>query len=109
MLSQKISVKQILESRAWSENEICVEAKVKEWLLWRLIQGEEKKQQNVPIQNNERNKRDSKMTTGQGKCQGVWLADLGWVRVPCRTRAVWEIHWERMLLRSWLTLGWLQI
>lgn len=33
----------------------------------------------------------------------------GWVRVPWRTRATWEIHWERMLLRSWLTFGWLHI
>lgn len=33
----------------------------------------------------------------------------GWVRVPWRTRATWEMHWERMLLRSWLTFGWLHI
>lgn len=39
----------------------------------------------------------------------VMLAYRGWVRVPCRTRATWKIHWERMLLRSWLTFGWLHI
>lgn len=39
----------------------------------------------------------------------VWLSYRGWVRVPCSTRATWEIHWERMLLRSWLTFGWLHI
>lgn len=38
-----------------------------------------------------------------------WLAYRGCVRVPWRTRATWEIHWERMLLRSWLTFGWLHI
>lgn len=34
---------------------------------------------------------------------------LGCVREPCRTNAVWDMHCERTLLRSWLTAGWLHI
>lgn len=34
---------------------------------------------------------------------------LGWVSEPCSTNAVWDMHCERMLLRSWLTAGWLHI
>lgn len=51
---------------------------------------------------------DEKKITQNCQC----VADFsyrGWVRVPCRTRATLEIHWERMLLRSWLTFGWLHI
>lgn len=33
----------------------------------------------------------------------------GCVREPWSTSAVWEMHWERMELRSWLTAGWLHI
>jgi len=37
------------------------------------------------------------------------VTDLGCVRAPWSTSAAWEMHWERMLLSSWLTAGWLQI
>lgn len=34
---------------------------------------------------------------------------LGCVSAPCSTKAAWEIHWDRMLLSSWLAGGWLHI
>lgn len=34
---------------------------------------------------------------------------LGCVKDPCSTKAACEMHWDRMLLSNWLTVGWLHI